>query len=62
MTFLGRVRFQKALQAYTKMNNVLTQLFYIKLNIYIPKPNVEIFRKKHSPTLGLIFGILYPMV
>ena len=32
-----------------------------KFSLYIPNPNVEIFRKTVA-TLGLIFGIIYSMM
>ena len=55
MTFPEHIRFQKALQAYkikywqnyfTFTNEIHSKnlLFAKKLNLYIPKPNVELFR------------------
>ena len=65
MPFPECVRFQKALQAYTIMNNICPKYWhnYItftneihsknlrsdeKLNIYIPKHNIELFRKSFA--------------
>ena len=55
MHFPECVRFQKALQAYKIMNNICPKYWHNyftftnetaeKLNLYIPKPNVEIVRK-----------------
>ena len=57
------------------MSKLLTKLFYIhyeinsktlrsaeKLSLHMTKPNFEIFRKKHSLLIGVLFEMLFRMM